>query len=318
MKARISPPTKLLSLAAAQAGVVSREQVSAVGLTRRPLERLIAEGRWQRLDRGLYLASDQPPDWLGLAWGGLLLGGQEARLGGRSAGFLHGLNAKPDPIDVLIPWQSVIASRGAWRFVRERPGARASRSVGEPPRLTIEDTVFDLTQGASEAEAIDLVMRAVQTRRTSADRLRRLMQNRGRLHHRKLLGNLLGDVAAGAQSALELEYLRDVERAHQLPEGTRQQPAGSTWQDVLYEEFATLVELDGRLGHEGMGRFRDMRRDNASLVRGQATLRYGYIDVHCRGCFVAAEVATVLTMRGWTGLFMRCTRCHNAPDEGIG
>ena len=126
---------------------------------------------------------------------------------------------------------------------------------------------------------IDLVTRAIQTRRTSAARLLAVARGRSRLTHRRLLANVLGDVAAGAQSALEIEYLRDVERAHGLPDGERQQPFGRTWQDVRYMRFTTIVELDGRLGHEGMGRFRDMRRDNAALVRGQATLRYGYFEI---------------------------------------
>ena len=121
--------------------------------------------------------------------------------------------------------------------------------------------MLDLTDQRSEAEVIDLVTRAVQSRRTTPERLLRAARCRARLSHRRLVGNLLGDVAAGAQSALELEYLRDVERAHGLPVGERQQPAGRTWQDVRYKRYATIVELDGRLGHDGMGRFRDMRRD---------------------------------------------------------
>ena len=76
----------------------------------------------------------------------MLIGGPESRLGGRSAGFLYGLNAEPARIEVVIPWSSASASRDRWQFVRERPGIRSKRSVGEPPRLTLEDTVLDLTQ----------------------------------------------------------------------------------------------------------------------------------------------------------------------------
>jgi very-short-patch-repair endonuclease len=231
---------------------------------------------------------------------------------------LHGLNPEPDPIEVMVPWGSVLKSRGWWRFVRERPGVRSGRSVGEPPRLTLEDTVLDLTRHASESEVIDLVTRAVQTRRTSPERLLRALQARSRLPHRRLLTGLLADVATGAQSALEVEYLRDVERAHGLPAGERQRSARGTWLDVRYRKFALIVELDGRLGHTGMGRFRDMRRDNAALVDGEATLRYGYHDVHCTGCEVAAEVGTVLVARGWTGFPERCSKCRNVPYSEIG
>lgn len=318
MKPRLNPTPELLSLAVLQSHVVTTEQVLGHGLGRRSLGRLIAEGRWQRLDAGLYLTSGRPPDWLGQAWGGVLLGGPHARLGGRSAGFLHGLNDEPETIEVLIPWETVRLSRGAWQFTRERSGVRSTRTVGDPPRLTIEDTVLDLTQRASDAEVINMITRAVQTRRTTSDRLRNRMLCRERLHHRRLLEKLLADVAAGAESPLEIDFLRDVERPHGLPIGKRQYRAGKRRLDILYEEFATVVELDGRLGHEGTGRFRDMHRDNAAILSGRIPLRYGWHDVHCLPCQLAAQVATVLAARGWNGLFERCHRCRNVPYFEIG
>ena len=123
---------------------------------------------------------------------------------------------------------------------------------------------------------------------------------------------MLSDVAKGVESPLELRYLRDVERAHGLPEGQRQRYRGGLRHrtDVSYDEFAVLVELDGRLGHEGAGRFRDMRRDNDFALRALLTLRYGWPDVVDRPCEVAFQVATVLADRGWTGLFGRCHRCE--------
>ena len=36
--------------------------------------------------------------------------------------------------------------------------------------------------------------------------------------------------------------------------------------DVDYEEYGLLVELDGRRGHDGAGRFRDMNRDNRHVL----------------------------------------------------
>ena len=56
---------------------------------------------------------------------------------------------------------------------------------------------------------------------------------------------------------------------------------------MLYKEYGLLIELDGRLGHEGVGRFRDMRRDNRATIDGLATLRYGFGDVHGIPCEVA-------------------------------
>jgi len=143
--------------------------------------------------------------------------------------------------------------------------------------------------------------------------------SRSRVRHRRLLEQLLFDIATGAETPIELRYLRDVERAHDLPAGNRQLPArrGKDFRDVTYEEFGLVVELDGRLGHEGTGRFRDMRRDNATILMGQVTLRYGWIDVVDEPCVGAQQVAEVLSARGWTGLPSRCDRCQNATDFEI-
>jgi very-short-patch-repair endonuclease len=106
---------------------------------------------------------------------------------------------------------------------------------------------------------------------------------------------------------LELRYLRDVERPHRLPAGRRQRGVAGTWQDVWYEEFTTVVELDGRLGHaEAQGGWRDMARDNAAAVRSEVTLRYGWADVTTRPCEVAAQVAEVLRNRGWPRTPRKC------------
>lgn len=81
---------------------------------------------------------------------------------------------------------------------------------------------------------------------------------------------------------------------------------------MLYVDFRLVVELDGRLGHTGMGRFRDMRRDNAATTDGLATLRYGKADVFGIPCEVAEEVGINLMRRGWAGPRTRCPNCHRA------
>jgi len=39
------------------------------------------------------------------------------------------------------------------------------------------------------------------------------------------------------------------------------------------------VELDGQAAHPAEGRWRDTHRDNANLLQGTQTLRYGWPDV---------------------------------------
>ncbi|WP_375422971.1 hypothetical protein [uncultured Friedmanniella sp.] len=71
--------------------------------------------------------------------------------------------------------------------------------------------------------------------------------------------------------------------------------------DVRYSAYGVVVELDGRLGHEGLGRFRDMARDNGAVLDGEVTLRYGSAEVFGEACLVARQVGAVLGGPGWRG-----------------
>jgi hypothetical protein len=315
MRARQPVPDALLRLSRLQDGVVSREQAIGHGLRPAGVSRLVRDGFWVRLARGIYLTSATSPTWPALAWAGVLIGGDAARLGGLAAAHAHGLVAEPPrQIDVLLP---VTLSRpritGPWRFLRERPGARLARTVGSPPRLTVEDTVLDLVgdPDCGDRDAINWLTLAVNSRQTTPRLILRAAEGRHFLRRRALIAAVLDDVAAGARSPLEVDYLNLVERAHGLPAGRRQVSRRGTEVDVLYEAYALLVELDGRLGHTGMGRFRDMRRDNSATSDGLATLRYGKADVFGLPCAVADEVARNLMRRGWNGSVERCDRCRN-------
>jgi len=317
MYARVEVPPPLLRLACLQGGVVTREQVFAHGVSRAVLDRLVDSGSWQRISRGLFSTVNAPPTWEALAWGGTLLGGPRSRLGPESSAYLYGLQKQaPLPIDILVPAARPVRVEGPWRFVRENPSIRSGRSRDDPPRLTAECTVLDLAASRPVDQVVGLVTDAVRLRLTTTDRLRAALDDRARHRHRQLLAGLLSDVAEGVDSRLELLYLRSVERPHGLPRGRRQgSRAGLPYRrDVEYPEFGLLVELDGKAGHEGSGRFRDMDRDNRHALLSELTLRYGYYDVSSRPCLVAAQVYRALAGRGYAEAFIRCARCSAVPD----
>jgi hypothetical protein len=223
VKARDQLPIAIAQIVEAQAGVVSREQLRLLDVSEAAMDRLLRQGWWRSLAPGVYHTAPSDPTWNGFAWAGVLIGGDGARLGPRASGFLHNLvDEAPRPVDVLVPVGRSARIGGEWRFSRERPGARSARSLGAPPRLTVEDSVLDLSATGSEAELVALVTKAVQSRRTAPRRLLRAMNERSRYKHRRLLADILGDVAAGAESPLEMKFLHQVERPHGLPRGNRQ------------------------------------------------------------------------------------------------
>jgi very-short-patch-repair endonuclease len=304
----------LRALARLQDGVVSREQVIGHGLSLRAAERLLRDGSWQRLHRGVFLTSEIPPSWPALAWAGVLIGGDHARLGGSSSGYLHGLVPQPpENVTILIPHALRLVSTSPWDFVRERSGSHDTRSVGGPPRLTVEDTVLDLCAHGAASDVVGWVTAAVQRRLTTPRRLSTALGQRPRQRHRDLILGLIADVDDGAESPLEVQYLRKVERPHGLPVGTRQQSIRGLIgvRDVLYRKYGVIVELDGRIGHGELGRFRDMWRDNASSIEDWITLRYGHTNLVRDPCAVAEQVGQALNRRGWPGLATRCRHCSN-------
>ena len=82
MFARQPVPEGLIRLAAEQSGVVDREQVLGHGFSEAGNRRLLNQQVWRRLARGVYLtAAVDPTPWFALAWAGVLIGGDRARLG---------------------------------------------------------------------------------------------------------------------------------------------------------------------------------------------------------------------------------------------
>jgi hypothetical protein len=77
------------------------------------------------------------------------------------------------------------------------------------------------------------------------------------------------------------------------------------YDDVAYPDFGVIVHLDGRT-HRYAVRFRDMRRDNAAVVRGEDPLRYGWFDIDERPCDVAAQIVLLLARNGWSRQPRRC------------
>jgi hypothetical protein len=328
VKPRVDPAPDLLALARLQGGVVTSEQAAAHGLGRHSSARLVAAGLWQRLDSGVF--SIGRPTWPGLAWAGVLIGGDTARIGGLAAAFLHGL-VDDAPARILVHVDTSVRRRDRppWVFRRELPDKRSSAPRGAPPRISVEDLVLDLIDNGSDDplrhSPAHWISAAVQRRLTTRRRLGIALAGRRTIHDRRQIERILADVGDGAQSPLELRYLRDVERAHGLPRGRRQavRRAGRfertlrVFRDVYYDEYALVVELDGRLGHSDDGRLRDLRRDNATTIRGERTLRYGWVDVTEEPCLVALQVAAALAISGWDGTLTRCPRCRNVRDGDL-
>jgi very-short-patch-repair endonuclease len=190
-----------------------------------------------------------------------------------------------------------------------------------PPVTWPHEAVYDLASSAATAEeAVAWAIKACQRRATDPEMIGICLQKPGhrRLKWRDDLIAALADIRAGVQSPLEFRYLRDVERAHYLPEGKRQVKTkrGSQVQfhDVRYVEYGVCVELDGARWHSGETKARDAARDNTSTLDGFRTLRYGWLQVAYHPCEVAHEAWSLLAQQGYRADFRPCARPCAPPD----
>jgi very-short-patch-repair endonuclease len=306
-----------------QSGVVSRQQARDAGWPEGTIDERLRSGIWQRLERGAYATFTGDPSREAKLWAALLWAGPGAALSHETAAEIHGLIDKPiGPIHVSVPAERQPGRRRKVRGVvihRSRCLMPAWQPPWQLPRTTVADTVVDLVATARTFDdAYGWISRAVGRRLVSPQSLSEAVARRSRIRWRAWITAALQDAADGVHSPLERNYMNGVERAHGLPAARRQAKrrhgSGTRYLDNLYEEYGLCVELDGTAAHPAEGRWRDTHRDNANLLQGTETLRYGWPDVTENRCQTAAEIAAVLRRRGWRGMLRRCGPACSAAE----
>ncbi|MCC2594409.1 hypothetical protein LKO27_13450 [Tessaracoccus sp. OS52] len=309
MRKKFPVPTGLSALITAQGGMFTVAQASALGATHSVLARWRKERRWYRVGQDLWSVNENPT-WDGWAWGGVLLAGDGAALGGLAAAHLWGFAPEPEVIDVWGAKKSRQRPGGRWRF---RRGKRLG--LGEPAKVCREQAVLELcSEAQDEDEVVGHITTALANTPMTAGSLQGFASNTRTQPYRSLILDVLAEHRTGVHSPLERRYVHDVEKPHGLPAGQRQQShSAGTQTDVSYEEYLVLVELDGKAHHKGLVAHADMARDNRHELMGLRTLRYGWKAL-LSPCQVAREIGQALQRGGWTGSVSKCARCKRVPD----
>ena len=294
-----------------QDGVISRRQVVSAGFDDNFIERKIRRREWARVHRGVFVNHTGPLTWGQCAWAAVLFY-WPAVLSHNSAVY-PGNDSQGRAIHVAIEHPRKPACRLPDVEVHRLSGlnSRAQWNLS-PPRMRLEEAVLDMCAATrSRLDALATATDVCQRRRTTARRLLAALACRQRMRHGQWLRRALADVADGALSVLEHAYLNRVERAHGLPRGHRQKPNrsvdGATYRDVDYEEFDLIVELDGRLWHEGLRqRAKDMERDLDAAVDGRKSVRVSWAQSVDTPCTTAGKLGRLLQRRGWQGSVHPC------------
>lgn len=304
-----------------QAGVVSRRQSLSAGLKDQDIRRLLRGNDWSLIHDGVYVDHTGSPTWIQRAWAGVLFA-WPAALSHDSALRAADGPGRRDRTDGAAIHVAVDRNRA----FRAPPGvvphrladlvAKVQWNLG-PPRIRVEHAVLDVAASArDELSVIATLADAVQSRRTTAERLLDTLGARSRIARRQFLTSVLRDVADGTCSVLEHAYLDRVERPHGLPVAARQlldSTRNPLYRDAVYEQFGLIVELDGRLFHDSThDRDRDLDRDLDAALDAQDTVRLGWGQAYTRSCETAAKIGALLEQRGWEG---SVTQCPDCPSE---
>jgi len=312
---RLMEHEQIKVLIAEQSGVIARQQVLRAGLDDGYIRQRVRRREWARVHAGVFVNHTGPPAWEQRAWAAVLyywpavLSDVSAlQIGGlRRSGQRDGL------IHVAVDHARRVAVLEGVTVHRVRDLTLMARFSLHPPRMRLEHALLRVASKQGRApDAIAIIGDACQQRRTTPDRLRATLRHYPRMRNRGLLVQILEDAAEGAYSVLEHRYLTRVERPHGLPTAGRQRKVrrgrSSTYRDVEYLELHTVVELDGRLGHEELNdRWDDMDRDIGSATLGDLSVRLGWQQVE-DPCRTAIAVGRILAARGWTGQLRACSK----------
>jgi hypothetical protein len=300
---------KLRHLRSVQDGVVTRAQLHACGLTYADLQRLVRRRELTRVRPGVFLDHTGPQTWMQRAW--------IAVLACQPAALSHAsVWRETSPIHVAVHHsRRVTGPPGVVVHRMRHLDARVSW-LRSPPRVLVEEAVLDVAGLArDDFQAIAALGEVVQARLTTYDAVARALRARERTLRGRWMGSVLTDLATGANSVLEHEYLIRVERAHGLPAADRQvvSAAGArrVERDVLYGRYGLAVELVGRAFHDNPRAWdRDLDRDLAAAVEERLrTVRLGWAQVVRDACATAERLGVLLRRGGWAGVPTPCPSC---------
>lgn len=284
-------------MAAAQNGVVHRDQLGAVGLDRSAIRRRVARGSLHPLLPGVFAVGPPLPARLSAETAALLYAGDGAALSHATAAWLWGL-VRVEPEDVALT--------AAGRKVRQRPGVR----VHQVAALDIRDvrlrhglpvtaparTLIDLAAGPHDVDAA-LNEARVQGLLDDAALHAALERAPGRTGTARLRA-LLGAEIGPALTRSELERrLRNLIRSAGLPWPRFNVMVHGHLVDAVWPELRVVLETDGYRVHGHRSAFeRDRKRDLTLAAAGYLVIRVSWRQLCAEPMAVLARLAESLAL----------------------
>jgi very-short-patch-repair endonuclease len=271
-------------LATRQGGVVAREQLVALGVSRHAIDHRVRTGRFIAVFRGIYAVGHAALADRGRMHAALIAAGPSATLSHRTAGAVQQLIPSMPPfVEVTVAQNPRRSRRGLVIHATRRHPIPTTVIDGLPvtaPLRTLADLApalppRELERACAEALVHNLV--------TAAELEAARLVEPGR--------------AAPTRSRLERKFLA-VARAAGLPRPLVNSTIGPYEVDFAWPSQRVLVEVDGWETHGHRFAFESDRARDADLVaQGYVVLRFTWRQVFDKPVLVITRVAQALAIR---------------------
>jgi very-short-patch-repair endonuclease len=292
----------IAALAACQHGVVSRRQLSALGIGRGAIDHRLAERRLHPLHRGVFAvghtALAREAAWMAA----VLAAGDGAVLSHRSAGALWGVrDTAAARTDVTVPCRR-----------RTRPGLRVHEAAVQPDEVTVHRgiPVTDVARTLLDLAAVlrphqlesainEAEYRQLASRLSLEALVARYPGRKGTVALRAIVdARLIGRTRT--RSELEAAFLAVLD-AHGLsrPAINRliELPNGWVEGDAVWSRQRLVVELDGYAAHGTRHAFEDDRaRDRELQVAGWRTARITARQLETDAATIGRQLRALLSL----------------------
>jgi hypothetical protein len=269
---------RLTRLRRRQLDIVTRSQLTSLGITHDDVRSQVRAGRWQVAGARVVVLHNGPLTVEQARWRSVLGQPSPAALAGLTAAQCHGLTgfetSRVHVVTAARQWLSRFPDTVV--HVSRRFGAADVHPSRRPSIVRVERAVVDAAAWErSPRRAAGLVAAAVQQRLTTAFRLQRELSSAGLVRHRQLLLAVLTDLAGGARSVAEID-LGPVCRRAGVPLPVRQavRARGGGRRYYLDADFGGFtVEVDGEPHVRVTNWIDDTVRHNELVILGDRVLR---------------------------------------------
>ncbi|MBV8928212.1 MAG: hypothetical protein JO152_03700 [Mycobacteriaceae bacterium] len=285
----------LRHVAALQADLLTLDQLARFGVSRATVRANLDAGRWRRLSRTVVALHCGPLTAAATAWFGVLDGSDGCVLAGLSALHEQGLEGFPTPrLQLAVPVDGQPGRHDPYVRRRSRRLVPAAvHPVRRPPMMRLHVAVIDaLEHIGATMRGCALLAAVVQQGLIRPEALRRLLLGERTLPGRSLYVAVAGDVAGGAHSLLEIDFVKLARKAGLPPprqQSMRTDHSGRRrYLDADFGGFA--VEVDGAVHLRPANWWDDMFRQNAIVLTGKPVLRFASVAVRLHPEQVIAQL----------------------------